>query len=129
MPAAYIDSSALLAIAFDERGAVAVTQQLTEHTRLVSPNLLEAKMRAAFAREGRGFDDHSVYGIEWVLPERPLAREIRAVLDVGYLRGADVWHLASALYATREMGEVAHHPRRQAAQRCPRAGLRDLSRS
>jgi hypothetical protein len=33
-----------------------------------------------------------------VLPDRPLGGEIGVVLSAGYLRGADLWHLASALY-------------------------------
>ena len=31
-------------------------------------------------------------------PDRPLSPEIRRVLQAGYLRGADCFHVASALY-------------------------------
>jgi hypothetical protein len=39
-----------------------------------------------------------LHDIEWVFPPRSLSREIDRVLDVGYVRGADCWHLATALY-------------------------------
>lgn len=41
-------------------------------------------------------------GISWVIPDRPLHAEIARVLEAGYVRGADCWHLASALYLARE---------------------------
>ena len=39
--------------------------------------------------------------VEWVLPERSLTEEIDAALGAGYLRGADLLHMATALYAAR----------------------------
>ena len=98
MNLAYVDTSALVAIAFGERGAGTLARRLEKFDELLSSNLLEAELRAAFAREGaRGADDLLTW-ITWVLPNRPLAREIEAVLDAGYLRGAGLWHLACALY-------------------------------
>ena len=32
------------------------------------------------------------------MPDRPLSTEARIVLDHGDVRGADLWHLSSALY-------------------------------
>ena len=58
-------------------------------------------MRAVFAREGRVFEPESVVHIEWIFPDRPLSSEIAAVLRVGYLRGADLWHVANARCAAR----------------------------
>ena len=48
------------------------------------------------------------YSIEWIHPDRPLTSEIVAALQVDYSRGADLWHIAVALYlnATRP-GAVA----------------------
>ena len=106
MSAAYVDTSALAAIAFDEPGAVTLTGQLAGSDSLLSSNLLEAELRAAFAREGVEFQESMVGGIEWVLPQRSLAPEIAAVLEVGYLRGADLWHVATALYAAPDPGEL-----------------------
>ena len=42
MSVAYVDTSVLTAIAFDEPGAAAFAQRLDEFARLISSNLLEA---------------------------------------------------------------------------------------
>ena len=100
MSVAYVDTSVLTAIAFDEPGAAAFAQRLDEFARLISSNLLEAELRAAFARENLLFHEGAVAGVEWILPDRTLAPELATVLETGYLRGADLWHVATALYVT-----------------------------
>lgn len=69
--------------------------------------LLEAEVRSAIARAGRPFEQHVLSGIQWILPDRPLTVEIDAVLHVGYLRGADLLHMATALYAAGDSREMA----------------------
>ena len=100
MSVAYVDTSVLTAIAFDEPGAAAYAQRLDEFARLISSNLLEAELRAAFARENLLFHESAVAGVEWILPDRTLAPEFATVLETGYLRGADLWHVATALYVS-----------------------------
>lgn len=99
MNVAYVDTSALLAVAFGEPGGAAMAKALRGFDRLVSSNLLEAELRAAFRREG-ALDDPTplLQTISWINPERPLSQEIRRVVAAGALRGADLWHLACALY-------------------------------
>ena len=75
MSIAYVDTSLLTAIAFDEPGAAAHAQRLDEFARLISSNLLEAELRAAFARENLLFQESAIAGIEWILPDRGLAPE------------------------------------------------------
>ena len=104
---AYVDTSALLAIALREPSREAVTQRLATFPRLVSSNLLEAEVHSALAREGNEFNPDLIARIRWVMPTRPLTPEIAAALRAGYLRGADLWHLASALYAARAMPALA----------------------
>ena len=96
---AYVDSSASLAIGLDEPTALAVARRLAEFPRLLSSNLLEAEVRSVFAREGLEFDAGLLSGIEWINPAGPLTDEIATALQRGYLRGADLWHIAVALYA------------------------------
>ena len=60
-----------------------------------------------FARERLDFATSLVAGIEWILPDRPLSPEMAAVLESGHLRGADLWHVATALYAVPEPGQAA----------------------
>ncbi len=107
MSMAYVDTSVLTAMAFEEPGAEDYPRRLDEFSRLVSANLLEAELRAAFARERMAFRESAIAGIDWVLPERSLAAEFAAVLEAGYLRGADLWHVAAALYASPEPGGLS----------------------
>ena len=107
MSVAYVDTSALVAVAFDERGAAALARRLDACSRLLSSNLLEAELRAAFSREGHRFEPRLISGIEWVLPDRPLTHEFERVLQVGYLRGADLWHIATALYLARDPSGIS----------------------
>ena len=96
---AYVDTSAILSIVFEEPDWEFTARRLAEFTVLLSSNLLEAEMRSAFEREGIAFDPGSISRIGWVNPTRSLGREMaEAVANGGYLKGADLWHIASALY-------------------------------
>lgn len=44
--------------------------------------------------------------IEWVFPDRALTQEMERVLAAGRLRGADLWHVAHALYLAPEPGTM-----------------------
>ena len=102
MKAAYVDTSCLVAIAFGESEAAQVASRLREHDVLLSSNLLGAELRATLVREAAEVDEALFSWIKWVLPDRPLSVEIIRVLRAGYLRGADLWHLATAMYVTPE---------------------------
>ena len=104
MSVAYVDTSALVAIAFNDARGPDLAESLDRFSRLVASNLLEAELRAVFARERLVFEASLVAGIDWVLPDRPLAPELATVLGSGHLRGADLWHVASALYAAGDPG-------------------------
>lgn len=107
MSVAYVDTSCLVAIAFGERGAAALAQQLEGFDELLSSNLLEAELRAAFVREEVEGGEDLLTWLSWVLPSRALSGEIAAVLECGYLRGADLWHVATALYVAEDPREMA----------------------
>jgi len=102
MKVAYVDTSCLVAIAFGESGASTLTRRLKAFDELVSANLLEAELRAVFVRERIPANSNLPFSISWILPDRPLTGEIARVLDAGYVRGADCWHLATALYLAQE---------------------------
>ena len=106
MSVAYIDASALTAIAFNEPGSDDVARRLDGFPTWISSNLLEAEFRAACVREQRVFDPAILENVDWVLPARPLTPELAVVAGVGYLRGADLWHVATALYATEDSGPI-----------------------
>ncbi len=99
MKLAYVDTSALVAIAFGEPGWQKTGRALREPDHLFSSNLLEAELRASFLREEVDEPVEELLSwIEWILPDRPLSAECERVLASGYQRGADVWHLACGLY-------------------------------
>jgi predicted nucleic acid-binding protein len=106
LKAAYVDTSCLVALAFDESQGEEVAARLSEHDVLLSSNLLEAEFRATSAREAVEVDEDLFSWIKWILPDRPLSVEIAWVLRTGYVRGADLWHLAAAVYVTPEPGDL-----------------------
>ena len=112
---AYVDSSCLVAIAFKESNAAGLRKRVAGFDRLLSSNLLEAEVRAAFRREelgaatrheARKAGDDLLSWVDWVIPSRPLSQEIRAILASEYLRGPDLWHLATALYVAPNPSEL-----------------------
>jgi len=105
---AYVDSSCFVAIAFGEPGYEEVLKRLNLCERLFSSNLLEAELRAALAREGEGDREGDLLsGITWIYPNRQLTAEYRRILNAGTLKGADLWHVACALFLSPEPKELA----------------------
>ena len=107
MSAAYVDTSAIVSVAFVETGADEIVRRLRGFRDLISSNLLEAELRSVCAREGTPFPADLVSGFSWIQPSRPLSREMRTALRAGYLRGADLWHIACALYVTPKPSDVS----------------------
>jgi hypothetical protein len=104
---AYVDTSCLVAIAFDEPGGRKVSGRLGRFDRLVSSNLLEVELRSALAREGLFDAGPLLVGITWIYPNRPLTREFDRIIASGHLRGADLWHLACALFLAPDGKDVS----------------------
>jgi predicted nucleic acid-binding protein len=117
--AAYLDTSFLLAILFDEPGAAALQGLVARHDRVFAADLLVAETLATAAREQ--LDPPAVSsalrGISWVLPSRSLEREMREVLAGGYLRGADLWHVACAAFLAGAQRRELSFLSRDVAQR------------
>lgn len=110
MRTAFVDTSVLAAIALGEHSAHAARKRLAVFDRLNATSLLEAELYALLLREGTPAEQRVgpwLAGIEWVYPDRSLRPEIEAVLDAGYVRGADCWHLATALYFATEPADIS----------------------
>jgi predicted nucleic acid-binding protein len=106
LTAAYIDTSCVVAAAFGEPAGARIVARLSRFERVLSSPLLEAELWSALTREGRQVTDAYSAAIEFIVVDRPLSVEIRRVLDAGYVRGADCWHLATALYLAPMPGEL-----------------------
>ncbi len=101
MNAAYVDSSILVAIVLQERGWADLERRLAGFEHRVSANLLEAELRSAMSREGLPEEKvPDLAWMEWIQPTRPLTPEFQRVLSTGHQKGADLWHLACALFAS-----------------------------
>jgi len=106
VPPAYVATSCLVAIAFGEAGAASLARRLGRFSELLGSNLVEAELLASYRREEVEPDPALLGAITWVIPDRRLEPEITRVLEAGYLRGADCWHLATALYVAPDPGQV-----------------------
>ena len=101
----YLDSSGLLAMILLEPGSAKVAERIQGFDRLFSSNLLEAEIWSALRREKVEWR-WSLSGLTWVHPDRPPTPEFQEVLAHGYLKGADLWHLACALFLSERVGKV-----------------------
>jgi predicted nucleic acid-binding protein len=128
MTAAYLDTSFLLSILFDEPGAPRLRRTLARYGRVCSSDLLTAETLSAAVRERVeiGAITAALEAVTLVLPHRSLDRELQEVLTHGYLRGADAWHLACAIFlADAARSELVLLSRDAAQRRVARAlGLR-----
>jgi predicted nucleic acid-binding protein len=104
---AYVDTSCIVATAFGEKDAAPIARRLSRFDRVLSSPLLEAELFSALLREGREVTSAWSSAIEYVIVERPLSAELSRVLAAGYLRGADCWHLATALYVAPDPSQLA----------------------
>jgi predicted nucleic acid-binding protein len=101
LKAAFVDTSALAALLFDEPSSSGLSDILVDLEWVYASPLLEAEIRSAAARENleQSDVDAVLSRVKWVQPDRPLTQEMKSIVSAGlYLRGADLWHLACALY-------------------------------
>lgn len=97
MARAFVDTSFLLSLALGQRAGRAARFRIESFDTVFASRFLEAEYLCAFRRESVNPVRDLLRTIEWVDSTVSLATEISRVLDAGYLRGADCWHLATAL--------------------------------
>jgi uncharacterized protein with PIN domain len=97
--AAYVDTSAFVGILFAEAKAHALPRALARHDEILSGSLLVPELLATLKREARPLSDIETIlpMVSLVLPDRSLREECEEALAHGYLRGADLWHVATAM--------------------------------
>lgn len=98
MSVAFVDTSCLVAVLTSEPSAAKVARRVRGFQHVFAAALLEAELRCVAAREGVPIPSDLFDGFRWVMPDRRLTTELDRVLQAGYVRGADAWHLACALY-------------------------------
>jgi predicted nucleic acid-binding protein len=116
---AYLDTSFLLAILLGDPRERALRRALVRYDELLAGDLLVAETLATARRErlDRGSLAPALEAISLVLPDRSLEPEMVAVLDRGHLRGADLWHLACALFVAGDARREVDFLSRDAPQR------------
>lgn len=102
---AYVDTSVVVAITLGEVGADAILAKVRPFELVAAP-LLEAEWRSACRRNEITPDPALLREIVWVHTERPLSEELERVFTAGYVRGADAWHLATALFLAPDPSEL-----------------------
>ena len=107
MITAYIDASVLVSIEFRQHDTDDLTRRLKQYQMVISSNFLEAEYRSVCWRENRTPSELLLSAVDWIIPGRPLETEFNIVLAAGYLRGGDLWHVATALYAAKEPKEIS----------------------
>lgn len=100
----YVDSSIIVSILFAESGHQKYRRLLGRAEDVFSSYLLEAEILSAVVREKLpiklAFD--ILDSVSLVMPERSMTSEYRKIFAKGYCKGADAFHIATALYLEPE---------------------------
>lgn len=102
----FADTSALVAIALEQPGAGWAQKRLFNASRRWASPLLQAEYASACRRERIPPPTEPLTWVHWVSDTGPLSTEIATVLAAGYVRGADCWHLATALWLAPDPSEL-----------------------
>jgi predicted nucleic acid-binding protein len=99
IPTAYVDTSALVAVQFGEPTRPAYLRTFRAQTRLLTTTLAQAELCATIVRAKQPLEaaERLLRRVEIFVPPDDLAEECREALGYGYLRGADLWHVAAAM--------------------------------
>ncbi|MEK6608741.1 MAG: PIN domain-containing protein [Myxococcota bacterium] len=124
MSRAYVDTSFLVAVALQEPNWRALRRSIGAAEALYSSELLVAEFLATAARERLSAEATraALSPVTVVIAERTIRPEIERALAAGRLRGADLWHVACALYLTPDPAQLAFLSR-DAEQRAVAAKL------
>jgi len=104
---AFVDTSWLAAIALGQPGHKRLMAVRDDFGRTFAASLLEAELWSVCRREGVAVEPRHTDGIAFVMPTRSLLPEVERVLEAGHLRGADLWHLACALFLSPDPTQLA----------------------
>lgn len=120
MSTAYTDSSFFLSMILGQTDSSDLRVVFAGYDRVVSGDLIVAECLSLARREAMDVDAvlAALDSVSLVHPARSLATEIRQALDEAYLRGADVWHVACALFVAADtQSEIAFLSRDRSQRR------------
>lgn len=100
MKFAYVDSSVLVGMLFEEKNAPKWRRFLDEMDEVASSSLIEAELFSAAVREKivLSLATNFLESVSLIHPDRPLREEYGKIFALGHVRGADAYHLACALF-------------------------------
>lgn len=101
---AYIDSSALLKLIFEEDESEAFAAAIVEWPELVSSVILDAEVHRAAAREGREAEVASVLDAVSLIDFNKSIRVAARSVGQSDIRGMDAIHLATAASLGADLG-------------------------
>lgn len=106
MNAIYIDTSVLVAMFFEN--SEQYSQFLEDAEEIVSSSLLEAEFLSVIHREKANVSEglRFLKQISLVVPDRSISKELELIFSKAYVRGADAFHLACALYLDPKANEL-----------------------
>lgn len=106
----YLDTSCLVALAFQESGFKLISQKLKLANDVFSHHLLEAEFLATARREQIGLDLFTdlLAGVRLIYPEQSFAMELKTIFSHDYLRGPDAMHLATAMWLAGGQNKEVH---------------------
>ncbi len=83
-------------------------KKLATYDHLFSSELLIAELLSYARRENLDPDmiAEQLAPVTILIPDRPIRTEIETVIRAGYVRGADLWHLACACYLSPKRGDL-----------------------
>ncbi len=99
MKYAYIDTSWLIRVNLEDPNGK-LRKKLATYDHLFSSELLVAELQSCAKRENLKPDviAEQLALVTVLIPDRSIRPEIETVIRAGYVRGADLWHLACACY-------------------------------
>ena len=105
---AYVDTSWLIRISFEDEDKKH-RRSLKKFSRIFSSDLLISEALAYARREGIQQEEFAqqFHAVTIVIPDRSLKPEMEKVIKLGYVRGADLWHLACACYLAPNPNELS----------------------
>jgi predicted nucleic acid-binding protein len=104
----YVDSSIIVSLLLKEKGYHSYRKILENADLALSSSLIEAEVYSVAAREKIPLQkaEEFIQLVSLVIPERSLQKEYFSIFEKNFSRGADTFHLATALYLDPSASEL-----------------------